>query len=128
MLRNIFKNNQLFIKHGLFSFIIIFVNIIISFFVIRELLQILSANLYGVWIITFNIITILSLLHFGFTAICIFKFQDYVQKGTLKIFLSKNVFVILLQLALTSLISIFIYANLHYLIQNKIELELAKIC
>lgn len=126
MLRNLFKNNQVFIKHGLFSSLIIILNILISIIVIRQLLQILTVNTYGVWIITFNIITILSMLHFGFTAISIFKFQDYFQAKTLKVFFSRNLYVVLIQFAFIILTFIIIQSNLKYLIQNKDELILAK--
>ncbi len=126
MFRNLIKSNEKFLKHGLFSYIVIAINILITIIVIKQLLIILTPNIYGVWIIVFNIITILSLLHFGFTAICLFKFKDYVLNNNLKIFFSRNMFVIFFQTTIILLFLTLIYFNLDILIKHKSELILAQ--
>lgn len=120
MLRNLIKSNQKFIKHNIFSYSVIIFNIISSIIAVKHNLHILNKEVYGLWIISFSIISILGLLNLGFNSVLIFQFESYKKKNDLNLFFSSNIFVAIFQLFITSLFFIVIFFFLSkYIVSTK---------
>lgn len=119
MFRNLVKSNQKFIKHNLFSYFVIVINILSSIYAVRENLMVLGSELYGVWILVFNSLGILGLLNFGFSTVAIFKFIEYQKEGRLKTFFSVNAIVVFLQLLITIICFIGVLIGAPFIVDSK---------
>jgi O-antigen/teichoic acid export membrane protein len=109
MIRNLIKSNEKFIKHSAFSYLVILFNIVSSIIVVKYNLHVFKKELYGLWIITFSIVNLLSLFNLGFNSVLIFKFAQYKKLKALNTLFNSNVIVAVFQISLTIVSFILIY-------------------
>lgn len=117
-IQELITQNRSFIKQNAFAYAVIIFNIGISLVAIKTNLAILKEDLYGVWIIAFGIANLIILLHFGYSSICIFRFNKYQEEKKLELFFSSNFYIILCQAALTLAVLFSIYYYAHLFIEN----------
>lgn len=97
MIQNVLSKNRKFIKQNIFSYFVIVFNILTSLYAVRANIITLNKDLYGVWILAFSSITMLSIFHFGFTNVATFRYNIFKQKNQIANFFTYNLYVIIIQ-------------------------------
>lgn len=98
-----------FIKHGAFSYAVIVVNILTSVIAVRENINILQKELYGVWILAFSTVGLMGILNLGFSSVAVFRFADHKSESKMDVFHSSNFFILILQSIATIIAFAIIY-------------------